>query len=123
MKIAKRLAKQRIRRGFRVRNRARKSSTSRLRLSVHRTNKNISAQLIDDEAGRTLVSASTMESSVCAAGESGGNKAAAAKVGKALAERAKEKGITEVAFDRGPFRYHGRVLVLADAAREGGLQF
>ena len=96
------------------------------RLSVHRTNLHIYANLISPDA-KVLVSASTVEAEVRAelAGKSGkgGNAAAAALVGKRVAEKALKAGITEVAFDRSGFRYHGRIKALADAAREGGLQF
>lgn len=123
MKHQKQIAKQRERRCFRVRNRVRKSAAGRPRLSIFRSNKNIYAQIIDDEAGRTLIAASTAESSVCEAAKNRGNRAAAASVGKALAERAVTLGIKQVALDRGRYRYHGRVAALADAAREGGLEF
>jgi len=93
------------------------------RLSVFRSNIHIYAQIIDDESGRTLAACSTVEKEVCADGVYGGNKEAAQLVGKALASRAKAAGIERVCFDRGPFKYHGRVQALADAAREGGLQF
>lgn len=97
------------------------------RLSVHRSNLHIYATIFDATGGKVLVSASTLESEVRAAlsGQSGkgGNVQAAALVGKRVAEKAKAAGITVVAFDRSGFRYHGRVKALADAAREGGLQF
>jgi large subunit ribosomal protein L18 len=92
-------------------------------LSVFRSSVHIYAQLIDDASGRTLAACSTVEKEVCGDGVYGGNKGAAQLVGKALAERAKAVGIERVCFDRGPFKYHGRVQALADAAREGGLQF
>lgn len=92
-------------------------------MTVFRSNKHIYAQIIDDVEGRTLVSASTAERALGGAGAASGNKAAAAKVGKALAERAQQAGITEVGFDRGVYKYHGRVAALADAAREAGLNF
>lgn len=117
MKLQKRIALQQTRRAHHVRNRVRNSQ--RLRLSVYRSNKHISAQIIDDEAGETLVSASSAEGGA----KLGGNVAAAIEVGRRLGERAKEKGITAVAFDRGSYRYHGRVQALADAAREAGLDF
>ena len=122
MKLTQRISKQRQLRRFRVRNRLRATS-GRLRLSVHRSNKHIYAQIIDDQVGHSLVSASTAESEICGADESGGNKAAATKVGQVLAARALEKGIKQVAFDRGQYRYHGRLAALADAARAGGLEF
>lgn len=120
MKLIKRIAKQQERRAFRVRNAVR--AAGRLRLSVFRSNKHIYAQIIDDTVGRTVVSASTAETELRQEG-SGGNTQAAEKIGRLLAQRAIEQGITEVAFDRGSYRYHGRVQALADAAREGGLQF
>ena len=95
-------------------------TASRPRLAVYRSNAHISAQIIDDVAGVTLVSASTHEKDFQG---NGGNKVAARAVGKLLAERANAKGITEVVFDRGGYLYHGRVSELADGAREGGLKF
>ena len=91
------------------------------RLCVFRSNKNISAQIIDDVNGNTLVSASTLEKDL--KGENGGNKEAAKKVGELIAKRALDKGIENVAFDRGGFLYHGRVKELAEGAREAGLKF
>lgn len=91
------------------------------RLCVFRSNKNISAQIIDDVNGNTLVSASTLEKEL--KGENGGNKEAAKKVGELIAKRALDKGIEDVAFDRGGFLYHGRVKELAEGAREAGLKF
>jgi large subunit ribosomal protein L18 len=90
---------------------------------VFRSHRHIYAQIIDDEAGHTLASASTMDGSIAGAGKIGGNVEMARAVGKALAERASEKGIKQVVFDRGRFRYHGRIAALADAARDGGLEF
>jgi len=98
-------------------------TAERPRLSVFRSDKHIYAQVIDDMAGRTLVSASSALTDVRGDLKNGGNVAAAKQVGKAIAERAKEAGITAVAFDRGGRRYHGRIKALADAAREGGLKF
>ena len=95
-------------------------TASRPRFAVYRSNAHISAQIIDDVAGVTLVSASTHEKDFQG---NGGNKVAARAVGKVLAERANAKGITEVVFDRGGYLYHGRVSELADGAREGGLKF
>mgnify|MGYP000887903056 CR=1 FL=1 len=95
--------------------------SERPRLSVHRTNKHIYCQIIDDEAGKTLASASTKDKSVSV--EYGGNCEAAKAVGKAIAERASTAGIKKVKFDRGHFKYHGRIADFADAAREGGLEF
>ena len=111
--------KARIKRHKRVR--AKISGTAaRPRLCVYRSNAHIAAQIIDDVAGVTLVSASTHEKDFQG---NGGNKVAARAVGKLLAERANAKGITEVVFDRGGYLYHGRVSELADGAREGGLKF
>ncbi|MBQ3184501.1 MAG: 50S ribosomal protein L18 [Firmicutes bacterium] len=95
----------------------------RPRLCVYRSNKNISAQVIDDVNGVTLVSASSLDKELKAEIGYGGNKEAAKKVGEAVAKRALEKGIEEVCFDRGGFLYHGRVAELADGAREAGLKF
>ena len=95
----------------------------RPRLAVYRSNKNISAQVIDDVNGTTLVAASSLDKELKAELAYGGNKEAAKKVGEALAKRALAKGIEEVCFDRGGFLYHGRVKELADGAREGGLKF
>ena len=104
-----------------VRVRAKISGTpERPRLNVFRSNANIYAQIIDDVNGVTLVSASTLDSSIEG---NGGNAEAARKVGELLAERAKDKGITSVVFDRGGYIYHGRVQALAEGAREGGLEF
>ncbi|WP_313536924.1 50S ribosomal protein L18 [Sphingomonas sp.] len=94
---------------------------SRPRLSIHRSGKHIYAQVIDDAAGRTVASASTLEKDV--RGQTGATVAAAQEVGKRVAEAAKAAGITQVVFDRGGFLYHGRVKALADAARESGLEF
>ena len=93
----------------------------RPRLTVFRSNKHMYVQIIDDLAGRTLVSASTSEKDVKV--DKGGNCAAASDVGKRLADRAQQAGITAVAFDRNGYRYHGRIKALAEAAREGGLKF
>ena len=95
-------------------------TADRPRLAVYRSLKNIYAQLIDDETGTTLVSASTVEKGF---EQYGGNKEAAKAVGQCIAQRAKEKGIENVVFDRGGYIYHGRVKELADGAREGGLVF
>jgi large subunit ribosomal protein L18 len=110
----------RQRRHRRVRKKVR-GTAERPRLAVFRSNKNIYAQVIDDVSGRTLAAAGTAEPSLKDA--SGGNLSAATKVGELVAERAKAAGISKVVFDRGGFRYHGRVAALADAAREGGLEF
>lgn len=121
MKLEKRLAKRRERRRFHVRNQIR--SSGKLRLTVFRSNNHIYAQIIDDVAGRTLVSAGTTEKSLGGVGKHHNNKDVASKIGAVLAERALAQGIKEVAFDRGSYKYHGRVAALADAAREAGLQF
>ena len=105
----------------RVRNKLRKMGGERPRLSVHRSSKNISVQLIDDAQGRTLAAASTLEKDLGLKGKN--NKEAAARVGAEIAARAKAAGIEEVFFDRGGFLFHGKVKALADAAREGGLKF
>ena len=97
-------------------------TAERPRLNVYRSLNHIYVQVIDDLHGKTLVSASSAEGKK-AERRTGGNVAAAKSVGKTIAERAKEKGITKVVFDRGGYIYHGRVKALADAAREGGLQF
>ena len=106
-----------------MRNKIRRSAAGRPRLSIFRSNKHMYAQVIDDVSGRTLASASTVESDLFGAGKYAGNKDAAAKVGEVIAERAKAAGVDAVAFDRGVYRYHGRVAALAEAARAGGLQF
>jgi large subunit ribosomal protein L18 len=95
----------------------------RPRLTITRSLKNFSAQIVDDSAGRTLVAASTREADFRGANAVGGNKQAAAGIGKLLAERAKESGIESVTMDRNGYRYHGRVKAFADAAREAGLKF
>ena len=110
---------QRKKRHARVRSKI-SGTALRPRLCVYRSNANISAQIIDDVKGITLVSASTLEKAFEGIGS---NKAAAKWVGLTIAERAKEKGITDVVFDRGGYLYHGRVSELADGAREGGLKF
>ena len=109
-----------LKRRMRVRNKLRKVNAGRLRLSVHRSSKNISAQLIDDVNGATLASASSMEKDLGVFGKN--NIEAATKVGAAIAERAKKAGVEEAYFDRGGFLFHGKVKALADAAREGGLK-
>jgi large subunit ribosomal protein L18 len=95
----------------------------RPRLAVYRSNKHIYAQIIDDKAGCTLVSASTMEKGLAAGLEKTSNVAAASAVGSAVARKAKEKGIESVVFDRGGFIYHGKIKALAEAARSSGLSF
>lgn len=111
------------RRRDRVRRSIKKVLNGRPRLSVHRSSKQIYAQIIDDAKGHTLVAASSLDKELREALGTGSNIAAAAAVGKALAERAKSAGVTKVVFDRGGYLYHGRVKALADAAREGGLEF
>ena len=110
----------RTRRHLRVRKKV-AGSTTRPRLVVFRSARHIYVQVVDDVASRTLVSASTLDEGV--RGSDGDKKARAAAVGRLLAERAKAAGIDKVVFDRGGYRYHGRVAALADAAREGGLEF
>ncbi|MEQ9040149.1 MAG: 50S ribosomal protein L18 [Silicimonas sp.] len=107
-------------RRLRVRNKLRKVNSGKPRLSVHRSSKNISVQLIDDVQGVTLASASSLEKDLGILGKN--NVEAAAKVGQVIAERARKAGIEEAYFDRGGFLYHGKVKALADAAREAGLK-
>lgn len=109
-----------IKRRLRVRDRLRKVNAGRVRLSVHRSSKNISAQLIDDANGITLASASSLEKNLATGGKN--NVEAATKVGAAIAERARKAGVTEAYFDRGGFLFHGRIKAVADAARAGGLK-
>lgn len=111
------------RRAARVRRQLKKVSGDRLRLSVYRSSKNIHAQLIDDSKGHTVAAASTLEKELKGSLKTGADVAAAAAVGKLLAERALKAGVKEVVFDRGPYIYHGRVKALAEAAREAGLSF
>ena len=111
------------RRARRVRMAVRRRGLDKPRLSVFRSSKNIYAQVIDDSAGRTLASASSLERSVRDSLKTGADKAAADAVGRLVAERALAAGLREVVFDRGGYRYHGRVRALADGAREGGLNF
>jgi large subunit ribosomal protein L18 len=111
------------RRKTRTRYRLRRFGGGRPRLSVFRSGRHIYAQVIDDAAGTTLASASTLDKDVKGAVKGGSDKAAAAEVGKVLAQRATAAGVKAVVFDRGGYRYHGRVKALADAAREGGLSF
>lgn len=111
------------RRAARVRRAIRKVASGRPRLSVHRSSEHIYAQVIDDAAGHTIASASTLEKDLRSSLKTGADKAAAEVVGKLVAERAKAAGVTQVVFDRGPYLYHGRVKALADGAREGGLDF
>ncbi|WP_068082344.1 50S ribosomal protein L18 [Polycladidibacter stylochi] len=111
------------RRRARVRRSIKKVANGRPRLSVFRSSKQIYAQIIDDAKGVTLVAASTIEADVKGTLKTGADKSAAAAVGKLIAERAISAGVKEVVFDRGGYIYHGRVKALADAAREGGLNF
>lgn len=100
-----------------------RGSTERPRLSVFRSGKHIYAQIIDDASGKTLASASSASKDLKGQLKHGGNVSAAKVIGKAIAEKAKAAGVTQVAFDRAGYRYHGRIKALADAAREGGLKF
>ncbi len=120
MNRAKKLFERRRRR---VRNRIRRAAGGRPRLSVFRSSKHIYAQVIDDGRGVTLAAAGSVEKDVRAKLKTGADVAAAAEVGRLIAERAKAAGVTQVVFDRGGCRYHGRVKALGDAAREGGLSF
>ena len=120
MNKLKRHQATRLRRKLRVRRRTR-GSAERPRLHVFRSCKHISAQVIDDKAGSTVAAASTLDGDY--KGKSGANVEAAADVGKRIAERATKAGVKRVVFDRGAFLFHGRVKALADAAREGGLEF
>jgi large subunit ribosomal protein L18 len=113
----------RARRRQRLRFQLRQKSGDRPRLSVFRSGKHIYAQVIDDVAGRTVAAASSLDKNLRSSLRTGADKAAAAAVGKLVAERAAAAGIKEVVFDRGAYLYHGRVKALADAAREGGLAF
>ncbi|GLQ35108.1 50S ribosomal protein L18 [Amylibacter marinus] len=110
-----------LKRRMRNRNKIKKLGKGRARLSVHRSSKNISVQLIDDTNGVTLAAASSMEKALGVVGKN--NIDASTKVGAAIAERAKKAGVEECYFDRGGFIYHGKIKALADAAREGGLKF
>ena len=109
------------RRRQRVRTSLRSTASGKPRLSVHRSGRHIYAQVIDDTAGKTLAAASTLDKDL--KGKTGATRDSAAAVGKAVAERAKQAGVSKVVFDRGGFLFHGRVKALADAAREGGLEF
>lgn len=111
------------RRKQRVRAQIAKKAGGRVRLSVFRSNLHIYAQLIDDESGKTLAAASSLDKELREQLKHGGNVEAAKRVGGLIAERGKSAGVTEVVFDRGGYIYHGRVKALADAAREGGLSF
>lgn len=110
-------------RAQRTRKKIAKAKHDRPRLSVHRSLKNISAQIIDDREGKTLASASSLDKSLREEMPKGSDKKAASAVGKAIAEKALKAGVKDVVFDRGAYMYHGRVKALADAAREAGLNF
>ncbi len=112
-----------LRRRNRIRNTLKRQANSRPRLSVFRSSKHIYVQVIDDQAGKTIASASSIEKDLRGSFKSGADVDAAAAVGKLVAERAKKAGIDKVVFDRGGYIYHGRVKALAEAAREGGLEF
>ncbi len=112
-----------VRRANRVRRQIKAVANGRPRLSVHRSSKNIYAQIIDDVAGKTLAAASTLDGGLKGELKTGADIAAAAAVGKLVAKRAVKAGVKEVVFDRGAFIYHGRIKALAEAAREGGLTF
>ena len=116
------LQKQRQRRKWRVRNRI-FGTAERPRVSVYRSSKHIYVQVINDHEGCTLASASTLDPEFKQNQSGGSGKLAASEVGKLLAQRAKDRGVQKVAFDRHEYKYHGRVAALADALREGGLQF
>ncbi len=122
MEHSKTIGRQRQRRVFRVRKHLRGTS-ERPRLSVHRSHRNISVQIIDDLEGKTLVAASSNDKELSSKLEYGGNKESAEIVGRIVAERAIQAGIQRVRFDRGNCKYHGRVAALADAARGAGLEF
>ena len=112
-----------VRRATRVRKQLKAVANGRPRLSVHRSSKNIYAQIIDDASGRTLAAASTVDKDVKAKLKNGSTSEAAIAVGKLIAERGLAAKVSQVVFDRGAYLYHGRVKALGDAAREGGLQF
>lgn len=112
-----------VRRKVRVRKRVRKMGNGRPRLSVFRSSKHIYAQVIDDRSGHTLAAASTLDKELGGSLKTGADVGAAVEVGKLVAKRARDAGVTDVVFDRGGYIYHGRVKALADAAREGGLNF
>ena len=112
-----------ILRQTRIREKIKKSANGRYRLSVFRSSKNIYAQIIDDDKGKTLLSTSTLDKKIKSKFKNTGNKEAASEIGKILAEKAKEKGIKKVIFDRGKYLYHGRIKALADSARKSGLEF
>tara|TARA_Y100000590_G_scaffold219016_1_gene248116 strand:+ start:1229 stop:1588 length:360 start_codon:yes stop_codon:yes gene_type:complete len=107
----------------RIRVKIKKSANGRYRLSVFRSSNNIYAQIIDDDKGKTLLSASTLEKTIKSKIKNTGNKEAASEMGKILAEKAIKKGIKKVVFDRGKYLFHGRIKALADSARKAGLDF
>ena len=111
------------RRKARVRKALKARAAGRPRLSVFRSGRNIYAQIIDDTSGRTLAAASTLDKDIRSSVQNGATAEAAAAIGKLIAQRGLEAKVSEVVFDRGAYLYHGRVKALADAAREGGLQF
>ena len=115
--------KKGVRRQSRVRSKLRIVGNGRPRLSIFRSSKNIYAQVIDDVAGRTIAAASSLDKDFRGTVKTGADMAAAAAVGKLIAERAKAAGVAQVVFDRGGYLYHGRIKALADAAREAGLEF
>ena len=119
IKPAKRFERRKRRSRFALK----KVNSGRARLSVFRSSKNIYAQVIDDQAGRTVASASTVDKTLKGEVKKGCDQAAAEAVGKLVAERAKEAGIEQVVFDRGGYRYHGRVKAVAESARAAGLKF
>jgi len=122
--MIRKIEKKEIRKRIHVRIRRKlRGTTERPRLAVFRSVAHIYAQVIDDVEGKTLVSASSVDKDAKGAKGGGGNVAAAKTIGKLVAERAKEKGVTRVVFDRGGYQYHGRIKALADAAREAGLEF
>jgi large subunit ribosomal protein L18 len=118
----KSMNRQRQRRRFRVRKTIR-GSAERPRLTVFRSNSNIYCQIVDDETGKTLVAASSRDKQLREGLKYGGNKNAAEAIGKAIAERAIAAGVKQVCFDRGAYKYHGRVAAVAEAARKAGLSF
>ena len=111
------------RRALRIRRAVKKVANGRPRLSVHRSSKHIYAQIIDDSVGRTLAAASSLDPKLKGDLKTGADVEAASAVGKLVAERAKEAGVSDVVFDRGAFIYHGRIKAVAEGAREGGLNF
>tara|TARA_B100000949_G_scaffold228243_1_gene235523 strand:+ start:2036 stop:2395 length:360 start_codon:yes stop_codon:yes gene_type:complete len=117
------LKNKNILRQTRIREKIKKSANGRYRLSIFRSSKNIYAQIIDDDKGKTLLSSSTLDKKIKSKFKNTGNKEAASEIGKILGEKAKEKGIKKVIFDRGKCLYHGRIKALADSARKAGLDF